>query len=432
MVHRVAMNTHVLADTDSAPPRSRLRAARLTAMWGMFVLFPGFFLYHYAISQEWIPEFAGGLFGAAAAVVTTICLVLLPWIVTRPARGGFLAPAMIVVTLAYLAVWTLVNYLLAPDAVVASSAFRESAEMLVMWVAMVFVGVFYSFRQQRATMVLRWLAMALLFCIVHAFAHYESVIGPYLAFRGNTELMPDGGSKYQGAGRSVLVTVIVLSAVLRGAWWRVLLLLSGIAAILAIGARAELFSLVLVAVLAVGVALVKERNVLLVFVVATILVAASDTLTPILADNRAAEIIDLGSSSSWQGRQVLTAEAIAVIGRHPLTGDHTYRYRALSEGGYSHNALSAWTSYGLIGFVLYVGLVLGFTCLSMLRVLRQGEPTPEWSASLYLNSVAALLAISAVPVFHPLAALGWGVTLNALSQDRASISIPAVPAQRNL
>ena len=406
-----------LAVPTSAPRTvDRLTTAETIAQWSFLLLFPGFFLYHYAISQQWIPAFAGGLFGAASALVALVAVAFAPAVLTRRITHGFGVSAGVAILLAYVTVWTVVQRMLLGGTEEAAGAFSESATAIVLWIAMLFVGGFYPFARRSTRTGLAIGCALIVAFLIHAFVHYESLLGPFLAFRGSSDEGPDG-SKYQGAGRSILVVTLFLGAILQRTAWRIFTLLLGVLAILSIGARAELFSLVLLAGLTIGLAVLRERNWLQLVVVALLVAVVGRQLAPYLENNRATEIADLGSSSSWQARQVLTEDALAVISAHPLVGDHSHRFRSMSAGGYSHNALSAWVSYGAIGFFLYVGSIVGCTLITTRRVLGHNDVEPAWLAAWFLNWVALLLAATAVPVFHPLAALAWGVTLNALAGD---------------
>jgi hypothetical protein len=128
-----------------------------------------------------------------------------------------------------------------------------------------------------------------------------------------------------------------------------------------------------------------------------------------------AELLDISRSTSWQTRMSLQSEAIEAILRNPLAGDFAYHVRELSAGAYAHNVLSAWAQFGVIGFVLYLALIVTF---ALIAIRHAFSSNPTWQAALGLN-VAALVVCMAEPVFSVVPALGWGFAVNGLLQDRS-------------
>ena len=101
------------------------------------------------------------------------------------------------------------------------------------------------------------------------------------------------------------------------------------------------------------------------------------------------------------------------FGGHVLTED-TGKFEKGHAGRYAHNALSAWVSYGVAGFLLYLALTL-YGCLATARhVILKRVDEPLWTFAFMLNLVCLLLIIVSKPVFWPLPALGWGVLAQAL------------------
>ena len=138
--------------------------------------------------------------------------------------------------------------------------------------------------------------------------------------------------------------------------------------------------------------------------------------------SRQFEVLDISSSKSWKGRLALQNKALEQIAENPLLGkfaghvltEDTGRFEKGHAGRYAHNALSAWVSYGLAGFLLYVSLTL-YGCLVCARhVILKRQDEPIWIFAFSLNFVCLLLIIVSKPVYWPLTALGWGVLAQAL------------------
>ena len=138
--------------------------------------------------------------------------------------------------------------------------------------------------------------------------------------------------------------------------------------------------------------------------------------------SRQFEVLDFSSSKSWAGRLALQEIALKQIAANPLMGEFgghvlkedTGKYAKGHTGRYAHNALSAWVTYGLAGFLMYVSLTLsGFLVPACQVILKQRE-APLWTFAFMLNFVCLLLIIVSKSVYWPLPALGWGVLAQAL------------------
>jgi hypothetical protein len=284
--------------------------------------------------------------------------------------------------------------------------------MLVFWLSMFFVGSMLPVEQvamRRAA----FLSLVVVFSVL-LFAVYEhgSILGPYLAFSPAT----DGdivASTYQGAGRSVIVAGLVAAACARKVHNQVFLLLLTTLALLSIGSRTYLVASVAVSVVTVVFGIARARRGLSIILFIVLIAAGILFLRPLFFETRAAEILDLASSTSWRSRLQLQSLAVGVIQASPLFGDFSYHLREIGSGGYSHNALSAWTQFGLVGFLLYCALLVAFLAHSVIQLLRVGADDPVWRVALSLNIAAAIVAL-AEPVFSPLPALGWGFTVRAM------------------
>ena len=138
--------------------------------------------------------------------------------------------------------------------------------------------------------------------------------------------------------------------------------------------------------------------------------------------SRQFEVLDISTSKSWAGRLALQKKALGQIAENPLLGkfgghvltEDTGKFKKGHTGRYSHNALSAWVSYGLAGFLLYVSLTLYGCLVSARHVILKQRDEPLWMFAFTLNFVCLLLIIVSKSVYWPLPALGWGVLAQIL------------------
>ncbi len=388
------------------------------AFLGFVLLFPGYAVYHYLAASRWIPLFLGGLFGNISLGLAITSLAFSFWLLRFHVWGGLAQAQFFIASWTYFFVWTVIGYLSVVGEPHAILALRESISALMMWLAAFFVGSFYPIKTTAQRVILLGFAIVLVCVLVHAMAVHQSLLGPLLVFAaGDPDLQT---SHYQGVGRSIMVTAIVLSALTPRHWQQLAVLSLAVAALLALGSRAHLFTTVglTVATLLLSTLSAKRRIALAVF---TVVAATALWLGwSVFLGTRAAEVLDLSTSGSWQARLEVQALALDVIRTSPLLGEFGYHLREIGAGGYAHNALSAWTEFGLVGFLLYGSLITYFTALSFRKLLSLRTSSRLWRMSFGLNLASLVLALAAEPVFSAVPALGWGFAVNAILEERRS------------
>jgi hypothetical protein len=108
---------------------------------------------------------------------------------------------------------------------------------------------------------------------------------------------------------------------------------------------------------------------------------------------------------AWE--QIVASPIFGLYGGHWLFG----------SGDYAHNALSAWVSLGLVGFILYVGLCVVGTVASVQGLIALPFSGTAQMATL-LNVSSLLLIILAKPVFWEMPAFAWGLAAAAAVELR--------------
>jgi O-antigen ligase len=250
-------------------------------------------------------------------------------------------------------------------------------------------------------------------CLLIAMITNRSLLGPFMLFNPVTDVDVET-TTYQGAGRSVLITSVVAAGFASSQGRQLGIMIAAVIALLSLGSRTYLVTGATCMLLMLFMSALRRKQRLGLVVSFGVVVAISYVALPILLVTRAGELFDLGGSSSWQMRGTLQQTAVAAIRSNPLLGDFAYHIREISLGGYSHNALSAWTEFGLIGFILYCSLLLFFLVTALRHVF---SPNPLWQAAVGLN-ISALFIVNAEPVFSLLPPLAWGVVINAMLQER--------------
>jgi O-antigen ligase len=370
-------------------------------------------IYHYAVASGWMPAVFGGLFGNVALALALFCVPLAAWYLRPNVLGSLWQARLFVLAWTYFAVWAVAGTLTVFSDSHGALAAREAVTMLVFWAVMFFVGTFFQLDARLHRTALAIVCAAALALLVHAMIVHASLLGPFMTFNPESE----ESATYQGASRSILISGILFTALTRRHWAQLGALILTAAALLTLGSRTYLLASSWVFIMtALAVALKARRRTALVLVVVAAAVAIYVARTVFFA-TRAAELLDLGTSTSWQTRVQVQNAALDVIRHHPLVGDFAYHLRDFGPGSYSHNVLSAWTEFGILGFVLYCALIATFAFISIQGAVSNSLAATHWRTAAALN-LAALVIIMAEPVFSVVPALAWGFTVNALVRDQ--------------
>lgn len=401
----------------SAPLPDRRNPHEWAAAVAFVTLFPGFLLYHYGLSAGWWPAALGGMFGAASAVIAAgaVLLQLQRW--HRPLPRLTALHFLLLGLLVHQIGWSLVLTTQIRHEAFMGAAIAESIATVAIWVALAFVGSHLSAKPSAIRMLnaLGWLTI--LVCFGHAFATLGVPAGPFLAFASGEEA---GHSTYQGIGRSVLaIAVLSAFAIQPGKLRSLMPLVFAALLLLVVGSRAHFFAAIALILLQLLLLTIRSGTRVTGLVGLVVLSLVAFNSVDLFLETRASEVIDLASSASWEGRAGANAHALSLIADHPLAG--SFGYHLWDEAGYAHNILSAWTQFGLLGLLMFAGLLCAGLFVSIHGYFRAEHYSAAWSVALYFNVVAIVLALASEPimssVFPPLAC---GLTLRALRLRAAS------------
>ncbi|MGR4068157.1 hypothetical protein [Billgrantia sp. C5P2] len=385
---------------------------------GFFVLFPGFILYHTLVAMGVIPALLGGLFGVVSVLMFIVYCALLPsqlYLLLTSTRGYALVTLFFFV---YVLLWSVANYGLIGGSVM-QAALTQTVETLVLWLVLFMLGYRVPLASPRLARAF-WIAFVLIagYLIFHV-----ATTGQWMFFARRmieAEIEGDSVSTYQGYARSALVLLLFLIAVSERAMVRAVLIVLGAFVMFVLGARSELYAfLSLSALLLMLWAGMSVKYMITLLAVVAALIALVVSQFEALAGSRQLQIFDLSGTSSWLARQNLGQRAVEQILDSPLLGRFGgHIASAQVTGGYAHSMLSAWVNYGLLGFILYIGLTLFAFVGAGYRLLFVGDRAARWVFAFSINFVCLLLMVLAKPVFWPLPALGWGAFANAIVASR--------------
>jgi hypothetical protein len=252
-----------------------------------------------------------------------------------------------------------------------------------------------------------WLVVAAL--VVYVVATGNSM------FYANQFFQSEQTASYQGYGRSIMIMSILALAWVQNAFTRIAYSFAALVVLFVLGSRSELFGFAFFVLLLFSVMSARRYSWAALCLVGALVFAVFLMLfQEWILSNRAAQVLDLSSASSWIARSEFTRVALSQISGSFVLGQfggHVAHFG--SEGAYAHNVLSAWVNYGLLGFVMVIGLTAYAFIFSIRDAYASGLNQPLSVASMGLNTVSLLLLLMAKSVFWPVVALGWGVYVNS-------------------
>lgn len=375
-------------------------------------IFPLFYFYHFGLAQGLIPPFLAGWHGPMTLIfVGPLVLATLVYLSRNNLsswRDWIAATAF--GFLVYAGAWLLANVVLLPN----NPAHSELATAILAMAVYFLIGAMLdlNWRFLRRAVMVCWAIMAL--------QALTNVGGANLTLDLNSE---SGDLLYQGLARSMMVTSMLAVAMQHKTLTRLFVGAVSITALFVIGARSELYGFMVAYVAMEAVA--NRRSGVGMFLFAAVLVFAVALVASsldMLGGSRQLQVLDLEVASSWRARQYLEGMALDQISGNPVMGVYGGHWE-LSEGSYAHNALSAWVSLGLIGFLLYVTLAVGAVWRAFMAMVAQ--PEGELNRMAFLVGVASLLLIVvAKPFFWAVPALAWGLTSKAVPvRSKASVML---------
>jgi len=389
---------------------------RLVSMAGFFLLFPGFVLYHYLVSAGMMPPVIGGLFGPVCLLLAAIYLLLLPLNLRRLLQSASVYTVAVFGFILYVLVVTVAHYASYNISFIAEAA-EQSFGVIIFWIALFFLGFYLPVLSPA----LQWGSLVFALAISGFLLHYVATTGSVFFYAAELYGVEEGVATYQGFARSSLGLWALLVVTAKSEFYRWLMVVYGIFALFVLGARSELFAfmaLSLLLLIALGVRSVKA---LVLAVVASGAIVALVVLNlDALMESRQMQILDLRTSSSWNAREVLEAEAWEVVKSHPIWGNFGSHVTRGTIGSYAHNYLSAWENYGLIGVTVYLMLTIVACLIGAYHCFGGGSRfSIFWLLSFVMNTICLILILFSKPVFWPLVALGWGLHAKAMGEGQA-------------
>lgn len=369
----------------------------------VLALFPGFFFYNSGLSFGMFPDIFGGGFSLIAVALGVPLLTL--QLSAFPQRNTRIIwmDVFLFILVSYMIIWAVINCAWGDDYQHNIVLLQEVLLTISLW--LVLYVAFRNLRIENGTLILA-LSISLIAMLAVSLVNAQGQM--YYAAQLTTNEVRV--ASYQAFARSALVTSLLLLSVSSG-MRMALLIISSLVLLFLLGARSEFVGFVMAGTLILYARESTSRVILLwvpfIICVLTYLTLTTDVLS---GDSRILQLFDLSDSTSYLRRDAMQAYAVKVISSNWLLGNYGARLDFSDMGSYSHNALSAWVDFGLIGFLLFSGInsIVFFSSARSLIRAKKKIVTPIISFQFAISAYCVLVMVAAKVVYDPIFAVSWG------------------------
>ena len=383
-----------------------------------YIVFPGFFIYHFFVGKEYLPAIFGGY-------STSIAVILLPFLCVAYVRD--IRQNIHNFSLIEAAFLGFTGYFAAVVIIQITWGANWSASVQLFSVTLQFVAIFIIVKlTDRESPKFKW-SLMVFFIILSGIIFLNVSEGAFFIASPDLQYSVEKIADYQGYAFVYIVVTIYALTSLNSAVTRMLVYGAAVFALFLNGARAEFIGLLLVIPL-IEFHLAKRKYFIIVVAISLLFAAAGFlSISPeIMLENRVLLLYtDYEIDGSVIERTRLLRAAWNTIISHPLLGD----FNSYDTGEWAHNALSAWVDLGLIGFLAYVGLLAGMI-IGLLRRFPGCSKDPGYVLAISTAFLVVLLAITAKSFTYQMLPVAVGLYARLVSRERrtsGSMRKPAMP-----
>ena len=392
---RYGPSTVSMGFMDVFSQQQRTAPSRTLGLATIALLFPGYLCYHFAIGNHLIPPVLGGFFAiTATALFPFLLLVLARDFVARLITPYFWC---VLLFLGYCIGWAVTHLFLGAEYQQAQVLYSVYQLMILVVVMLGARSIGIESQSTKSVLLILWGIMILIIWV-----HADRNLTIELLHR-RTDDSTIG--TYQGIARSLLVTSLLILSVIRGISIVPFVLVTT-AALFAIGARSEFLGFLIVIAWMMPIWF-KERKAILMAAAMGFTLLVPVFLSDVLEkSSRIFDLIEISQDTSFSARNSASIGALHTIMNNPILGDFGSR----ANGYYAHNALSAWVTYGVAGFVLFVSLTLAPLIDSFKRIAIENVHADCLLRATFCFGVYHVTMITfAKSVADPVVGIGWGL-----------------------
>jgi len=397
------------------PKRQNNMNVRL-ASFSFFILFPMlFFIYSYLGSVGSGKQYSGL---SAFSALLGVFLLIIPSLKKFMAFKG-IGVLYLVLVMAYIfhvLSYGVLNYLF--NYTLESSYFNHIVTYLLYVTSLFLIG--FNLRPGEDFLNKLWVL-----CFIAMFVYLVMNIDLNRMLFTVSEEPTDGVVSYQGFARYFLGVALVIISFIEKYSFKLFIALVTIVGLFFLGSRSDLFGFIIIFPLflvdfqnfKVSLRNVFRSTLFTLIIIVFLWGYFYHSLASLIENNRAFEVVNLSNSSSWNARSNFYYDALADIKNHALLGNYGGQIDSSGNAGnYSHNITSAWRQFGLAGFLLLVSICFFSLIASFYYAFKVKRP--YILLGLYINLFSFVLIFISKSVFWFFPALGWGLILAAISNEK--------------
>ena len=384
--------------------------AQKYAFFSFLGMFPGLFLIYSFISFNG----SGGQYSGLSGIMAIGCIILLAlpsWNkLSRLSGKSQLLVLSIHLYIFYVALCALIFFLF--DSELPQAYIVYTLTYLMYVYTFLLIGFNYKPNYRQCNLILS-------ICFYFMFLYIVTNIDPQRSIFSVGSESDNGVVSYQGFGRYFIGVALSLIAINT---FRIRILIASVSTIglFFLGSRSDLFGFIFISPLFFinfSSASKTFLNYITIFfasilLIGVVLLNGQVNIIEKFQNNRAMEITELSSSSSWQSRTNLQEQAVTAIKEHPIVGDYGGQLKATgSIGNFAHNFISAWRQFGLIGFLLFTSITVYSLIVPFKATIIYKMNSPFIQLALFVNLYSVFLLLISKPVFWFFVALGWGLSV---------------------
>lgn len=316
------------------------------------LLFPGYFLYHFAIGKGYLQPLLGGYFGIITiSLIFPLLLISYKTILKNFDLTVFIFFLIMLLTLCV----AFIQNSLEKPLNYHEELFEWTISGLVFNLVCFFCAV--GMKIDRTAHYAYWSIILMCMIVVTNIGNFG-----IFSVQSQSNEINELITGYQGFARSIIATLLVCSAYFFNNGMKFYFIaMIGIIALFFNGARTEfaLFPIVLVFVY-LWYSIRSVKVLISLFFSLCIFMILVINVFDFLPESRMMRLIDFSMGSSGEIRVNQITFAIQQISENPLLGNYGAYAENGGAGAYPHNILSAWMNLSLVGFLLYIIL---FICL---------------------------------------------------------------------
>lgn len=358
--------------------RATIPSFSLFGTVGFFLLYPFFFFYQVSIAKGYIPPVLGGYFRYAVAAVFIASL----FFIASNAKKNRI-------------VWADLNFILFVGyffSVVCINELLESESQYFTWhlgQVLQLLTVFMVFRSLDVDSLMLKRALFVAVILMSSSVFYFSENG-FFYLKGHS-LNSSYVSTYQEFANAYMLSVMLLVACLRRGWTRLAIYIIAVPSLYLNGSRSELIALILFVMLyEIVLAKHKWRVLFWVGLACAAVVVGIYFFGDYMPKNRVLYLAAPASDGSIRMRTDMAVNALDIVADSPLFGN----YGDYKVGEYAHNIISVWVDLGLIGLVIYLGMIISAFYKSACAALFYWGGERRVALILSMLAVAILLVLT--------------------------------------